>query len=533
MEKLSKSFFSAFFSTVLALSFLLIFTGCGKSDKDGSGHVFVYELPVNPYTLDPQTSVADHERLVIMNLFDGLLKTDSEGGITHAVAAEYEISSDKTTYIFYLKKDVKWDSRSHFSGVCTAHDFVFAFKRLFSPEVKSQNSADYFCIANSRQVREGTMPPESLGVVAKDDYTLEIVLESPDENFPLLLTLPPSFPCNEEFYLQTEGRYGLTESTVLSNSGFYLREWVYDPWWTDENRLILRKSAGAEHIIPRGVNFYMDRGKSLNLFASGDSDCVLMGGDGAESLIKKGFPYTTAENSVWGITFNESSVFADENLRLGLAYAADINNADGLDSFTGYKKTSLLIPDGVKIGGEFFRDAVRNAGGEQSPVTADAAVASEHFNKSADLVNSHIAAVGTPVLIVPIHDTDAVAAYVRSVTQQWQEKLSLFCKIEELDSGEYNSRLISGDYDMAAVKITAAYNHPESFFEQFKKAESESADSDGSALYYQSRENELLQSAEFIPLCFMTQYFFRDKKCDGLVYDAFTGAVLFGRGKMY
>jgi oligopeptide transport system substrate-binding protein len=498
-----------------------------KADTDGSDGIFSYDLPANPATLDPQTATAEHERSVIANLFEGLLRMDAQGDIIAGVALEYDISDCQTVYTFYLRSDVYWIDRNDFQARCTAHDFVFAFRRLFNPEVRSLNAPDYFSILNSQKAADGELPPESIGVTAKDDFTLIIELEHPDADFTVLLTAPPAFPCNEEFYIHAAGRYGRTADAVPSNGGFFLREWVYDPHWTYENRIILRrheKNNDSERVYPRGVDFRMDRGEPLDNFINGIKNCIVISGDGVDSLIKSGHSYTGAENSVWGITFNKERVFADDNLRKALAYATDRDSIE-MDK-TGYRKTTSIVPDSIKIGSESYRDIVLNK--DFGEISADSAKAAQYFNKSAELIQSN------PVLIVPIISGDeSIADFVRFAAQQWQEKLSLFCRIDVVDLNEYTRRLNDGDYDIAVVRITAAYNSPSAVLSQLTETESAAGTAEQVAQFYLQAEKKILQSADFIPLCFMTEYFFNGRNIEDLVYNPFTGTIVFRNAKMF
>jgi oligopeptide transport system substrate-binding protein len=486
----------------------------------------VYDLEGNPRTLDPQTAVDEHARLVIANLFEGLLRMDSQGNITFGAAMEYEKSVDSLTYTFYLRDDIFWTDGKGFQAQCTSHDFVFAFRRLFNPEVKSRNAAEYYSILNSRAVHEGEMPLDSLGVYADGDFRLIIRLEEPDVNFPVLLTAPPAFPCNEEFYIKASGRYGLIADAVPSNGGFYLREWVYDPWWTDENRITLRRNelnSKSERVYPRGVNFLMDRGGHIGNFTSGQSDCIVISGDGVNDLIRRNFPYTAAENSVWGVTFNSEGVFANEDLRLALARATDINAVE--INQTGYRRASAIIPDGIKIGGEFFRELA----GSPDDLDSGAPVS------AANLMTE------PPVLILPVtSENDVIDIYVKAIAQQWQEKLSLFCRIEALPVREYAERLADGDYDIAVARISAAYNSPSAILTQFPSAvelvsQARMADTVEDAVrYFRMAEHTVgWLSAEFIPICFMEEYFFHNRRSEDLMYNPFTGAVIFRNAKRF
>ncbi|MCL2070780.1 MAG: ABC transporter substrate-binding protein [Oscillospiraceae bacterium] len=529
-------------SLLVIASVAVIASGCRRAESDGSGYIFVYELAGNPRTLDPQTATDEFAQPIMANLFEGLLRMDSLGNIIAGVAMEYEISPDFKTYTFYLRNDVFWSDRNGFQAQCTAADFVFAFKRLFNPAVKSRNAAEYYSILNSKEIHEASGSRESsseeltLGVYSDGDFKLIIELEHPDTNFPVLLTAPPAFPCNEEFYIKASGRYGLVADAVASNGGFYLRDWVYDPWWTDENKITLRRNelnSGAETVYPAGVNFLMDSGGRLGNFTSGKSDCIIVNDVGVDEIMRRNFPYTSAENSVWGITFNGQGVFVDRDLRLALAVAADISAVD--INQIGYRRAAAIVPDSIKIEGEFYRDLIPD----------NDRLGFENGTFGSDAENRGIAGFSEPpVLIMPITaESNAVESFVRTVTQQWQEKLSLFCKIEALSLHEYEARIVSGDYDIAVTRITARYNSPLAVLgslsrgdaevaELLKKAERAESAAD-TARHFLAAEKAILQAAEFIPICFMSEYFFYAKKSEDLIYNPFTRAVIFRNAKMY
>jgi oligopeptide transport system substrate-binding protein len=410
-----------------------------------------------------------------------------------------------------------------FEAQCTAHDFVFGLRRLFNPAVKSRNAADYLFIRNAEQVNYGELPLERLGVYAEDDFTLVIELEYPKQDFPVLLTMPPMFPCNEAFYELAAGRYGLVDHAVAANGAFFLREWVYDPWWTEENRIILRRhnlNTFGEKVYPFGVNFLLDRGEHFGNFTSGNSDCIVVSGDNVNALIRRNYPYKGTEISTWGIKFGDKGAFSDRDLRLATAYATDTSVLDF--TLRGYRKADGIIPDGIKHSGEFYRDLA----GKANILSADADKAVIHFNNAQYLVN---AMTEFPVLIMPhiVGDT-AIDTYVRTIVQQWQEKLSLFCRIEVLSSHEYAVRLQDGNYDIAVVKLTAAFNSPYAVLEILESLHGEHYGVDSAVI-----ENALLESAAYIPICFMTEYFFRHKRSDDIVYNPFSGTISFREAKFW
>jgi oligopeptide transport system substrate-binding protein len=372
---------------------------------------------------------------------------------------------------------VFWSDGQGFHARNTAHDFVFGFARLFNPALKSHNSAEYFAIANSRMIREGR--ESELGVYAPDDFTLVILLERPEPDFPVLLTRPPAFPTNFEFWELTAGRYGLigAESPLASNGEFVLREWVYDPWWQYENRIILRRNGYNDclenRIFPRGIDYLLDRTPRVENFIAGDSDCIVISGAGAQELLGAGFAHTAVESAVIGLHFNdtyEESRFGNADLRRALILATDIS-AIGIES-AGYRTATEQHSDfNPAAAAELFREV------------------------------SYLVSASRPVVIVPVSgENDVVLSYVHSINQQWQRHLALFCEIVPLSSDEFARRYADGDFDIAAIHTS---------FSSLNESPTESV----------------------LHFAYMTEFLFYQEKVEGLVYNPHTGAIEFRSGR--
>ena len=86
-------------------------------------------LYVNPVLAGSNDADADLAALV----YSGLFKYDPEGKLTADLAENFEISEDKLTYSFHLKKDVKWHDGEPF----TADDVLFTIQAIQDPAYKS------------------------------------------------------------------------------------------------------------------------------------------------------------------------------------------------------------------------------------------------------------------------------------------------------------------------------------------------------------------------------------------------------------
>ena len=76
-------------------------------------------------SLDPHKAVAAGTEEVLFNLYEGLVKPDSSGELQPAVASDYRISEDATTYTFTLRDGVKF----HDGSPVTAEDVKYSIDR--------------------------------------------------------------------------------------------------------------------------------------------------------------------------------------------------------------------------------------------------------------------------------------------------------------------------------------------------------------------------------------------------------------------
>ncbi len=76
-------------------------------------------------SLDPHLATAAGTREVLFNVFEGLVKPDSEGNIIPAVAESYDISEDGTVYSFTLRDGITF----HNGEAVTVDDVVYSISR--------------------------------------------------------------------------------------------------------------------------------------------------------------------------------------------------------------------------------------------------------------------------------------------------------------------------------------------------------------------------------------------------------------------
>jgi peptide/nickel transport system substrate-binding protein len=84
-------------------------------------------------SLDPYQMTAAGTREVMFNVFEGLVKPDSDGNYVCAVASDYDVSEDSLTYTFTLRDGVVF----HNGGTCTTDDVFYSFETCAATSVTS------------------------------------------------------------------------------------------------------------------------------------------------------------------------------------------------------------------------------------------------------------------------------------------------------------------------------------------------------------------------------------------------------------
>ena len=126
---------------IFVTAFVII--SCSKNEQLNN-NIFKYNEYSNISSLDPAFSSTLRNIWPVNQLFNGLVKLDENLEIIDDLAHRWEISSDKKTYTFFLKKDIRFHPSKFFNNesdrIVNADDFVYSLKRLTDPKVASSGS---------------------------------------------------------------------------------------------------------------------------------------------------------------------------------------------------------------------------------------------------------------------------------------------------------------------------------------------------------------------------------------------------------
>ena len=120
-------------------------------------------------TLDPHTMVSAGTREVLFNVYEGLVKPDTQGNLVPAVASEYSISDTGDTFTFTLRDGVLF----HNGNTVTVKDVVYSISRAAGLETGTPLIDGFDAVAS---------------VEATDDKTVVVNLTEPNIEFLALLT---------------------------------------------------------------------------------------------------------------------------------------------------------------------------------------------------------------------------------------------------------------------------------------------------------------------------------------------------------
>lgn len=529
------------FAFILCLSLL---TACSPLNTfkemfsdDGSGYIFKMSLGSDPKNLDPQIAEDKSSIAVASNMFSGLVKTEPDGGIDLWIASDYSISPDGLKYTFTLDDRYSWKAAGGFSAPVTAHDFVFAFKRLFDKNTGSVYAEDYFSIKGAEEAYMGTGSLSDIGVKAINDYTLEFTLQYPNAEFLSLLSRLPASPCNEEFFNSCKGKYGLESESIASNGPFYLRYWQHDPYGKD-NYLRLRRNDGyseVSRVYPAGVNFLIEKNDDVMLsdFTDGITDVYLSG------TILDDFNYKKLVLSSCGLVFspkNEILMRSDVKEVLSLS----INREALAERLPGYIATAKgVIPPDAYVGSTKYRGSVKDIEIESNESLAE-------YKWSFILTEKEKTALSGINIMVP--NSFLYADYLSEITAMWRKTLGLSVGIEIVNFSDYEKRIKGGDYDICLAVLNSADGFATDYLKPFAESEflilnkkcvssvkqSGKYSSLTSAIFDISEaERSLINEYDYIPLWYMPQFMLSSEDCEDLYLNVFSGTVIFEKAKHY
>ena len=286
--------FKRFLLTLVCGALTIALSACSGDKAGENSSQITIGIPQDiEDSLDPHKAVAAGTEEVLFNLYEGLVKPDSSGALQPAVASDYSISEDATTYTFTLRDGVKF----HDGSTVTAEDVKYSIDRC----------AD---TTNGAPLVEAYSHIQSVNIL--DEKTVEVVLDGPDTEFLAYMTeaIIPASNENPDTNPIGTGPYKYVSRSPQEN---FVVEKFDDYWGTPANieHVTFKVCANADSIV-------MDlQGGSIDMFARVTTAQAAQLGEQYQIL-------EGTMNLVQALYLNNAvEPFNDERVRQALCYAVD------------------------------------------------------------------------------------------------------------------------------------------------------------------------------------------------------------------
>lgn len=521
-----------------------IFAGCGSNTENID---LIYPFGGNVNSYDPQIASTSDEFVIIENCFEGLVRCDDEGNISPGCASSWTVSDDGLVYTFNLKKGLRWyifnsvkkRMGDDYNPELTAHDFVFALRRAVDPATSAPLYSTISHIVNANQINSGKANTSKLGVKAIDDYTLEIRLSSADSGFLQTLSTAIAMPCNEEFFNETDGRYGLDLQYTMFNGQFIVTNEL-------DSSFTLRKSssyAGPSPAIATDLTLKIvaEYESVVDRLKSGYYDAAYIRGyESAGISNKSGLTLVPYSNTTWSLVMNSGSgILSSVDARRAIALS--LSEAE-LEDYPYLTKATGFIPPSCIVGSGAYTDSGYNIALKQNT------------DKAVSLWKKAVSDTSTYSIELTFLAPDYMEAMAKQLLQGLQssigaisnaeedKKIAFSLKLETKTESELKAAVTSGDYDIAIYPLTASASSPVSFLQSFltegvssfdtkdfsaalRKAGTAKASDLAKECY--NCEKKLLSAYCYVPLFFESSYYAAAKGVSGVQFHPGTGRVCF------
>jgi peptide/nickel transport system substrate-binding protein len=291
--------------------------------------VLTIALTTIPNSLDMPKAAERNASNAAWQLYDSLLFINDEGEIEGALATDWTISEDGTTYTFTLREGVTFHNGEPFN----AQAVVFSWERGKNPE--NQYASDW---------------STATSVVAVDDMTVEVTTEGPQPLF--LRYMAQSWAIVPPGYIEEVGEEGFLAAPV-GTGPFKLVELV------EGDRIVMEKNEEywregyplIDRLIFRPIPESSTRVAAIQ---TGEVDLVTrLSAEEADSLRDmEGIEVISYPvDRVYYIAFNNMTTGLDQptidpKVRLAMNYAVDVQAIlDAIFNGNGRPAVGLLTPD--------------------------------------------------------------------------------------------------------------------------------------------------------------------------------------------
>ena len=450
-------------------------------DPLADDQTFTYRVLDEHSSVDPQVVEDVSGSEIVRDLFEGLFNQDADGNLVPGVALEYTANEAKDVYTFTLRPEAKWSN----GAPVVAGDFVYAWQRLVNPELASPYSwfGELMSVENAAAIIGGEMAPETLGIRAVDDHTLEVKLSASLPYFPLMTTHASTFPVHKAT-IDAHGAEWTKPGNIVSNGAYILTEHIPNErsvrerngnYWDDGGTIINK-------VVALVVN---DENIALTRYFAGEFDRTEMPA-GQYPKMKAEYPneaISFPRLCNYYYTFNLSptgpEAFKDVRVRQALAMAVD----------------RKIITENILAGGQpeaYTFTPGATAGFTVPGVDMASMSQAERDAKAESLLADAGYDASNPLTFDMIYNTsEAHKKIAVALSQMWKQKLGVQATLANMEWKTFLETRGNQDFSLARGAWCGDYNEASTFLDL---VQSDSGYNDGK--FANARVDELLTMAK-------------------------------------
>ena len=444
--------------SVLAL--LLVLTSCtGGGNETPSGKKELRLIKnADIMSLDSALATDEMSFEVLGSINEGLYYIDGDGLEQPAMVESDTVSADGLVFTFKLK-DAKWSN----GDPVTAHDFVFAWRKLVDPKTASEYSfiADTAGLKNAAKISAGELPTTDLGVKALDDKTLEVTLERQVPFFKKVIAFGSFLPQNEKFVTEKGTDYAQNPESILYNGPFKLVEWISGNSFKLEKNEQYWDNANTK-IDTLSFKIAKDAQSAALEFDTGAADFVRITGEIVDKYRNDERLKVALGGYMWFLSVNLEGVdeLNNKNLTLAIANAVDRTKLAELILKDGSQGANYFVPEELAASptGKDFREDNGKGFFTEGPEKA------KEYGKNA-FEELNIDKLELELLFEDTDESKKVAEYIKAQVEQNVEGLTLQLKSQPKKARLQLQR--EGNYQLALHRWGPDYPDPMTYLDMY------------------------------------------------------------------
>ena len=423
-----------------------------------------------PQSIDPALNTAMDGSVMCHHMFEGLVKwaDDGEGNAVtvpgQAESWDKETNDDGTvTYTVHLRDGIKWSD----GQAVTAGDFEYSWKRLANPETAADYCYMIDMVKGYAEVADGSADPDTLGIKATDDTTLQIDLTYDCPYFEEIMAFPATFPVRKDMVEGSEN-WTFDPATYISNGPYKMKEWSHNSY------ILMEKNENYydyENLGPDTIKFALldDNNAILKGYNNGELDFIEnLPVDEVATYLASGELNIADYIGTYYVCFNtENEVFSDPAIRKAFSLVIDRNYIVDNVTQSGEVPATGYVPSGIYDADGASGDDFRTVGGEYYSVSED------DYEKNCEEARQILADAGYPdgegfPTVEYLYNTDDKHKKIAEALQNmWQKELGVTVNLDNQDWNVFLQNRKNSDFQIARNGWIGDYNDPCTFLDMW------------------------------------------------------------------